>query len=170
MARDKRLLFLDEDLDVALARELRVRGRLALSIYKTMLVGGDDAVVVDALNKRYGTRAVFVTANYWMPVENGEDFGLGEIALAVVDSQHPDGYHLKEWRSEVVHRWAHSMQEQAPGSIVRYGLRRGPWTMQKRLWPPASATTSLAERYGRRETEFDWISFPGDAGHPTDAA
>lgn len=105
MARE-RLLFLDEDLDKRLARELRLRGRMAETIYKTDLQGASDNELVTALDSRYGQGVVLITGNDNMPIENGESFKVGRVALATIDTEYPDGYHLEEWRREIIHRWA----------------------------------------------------------------
>ena len=102
MARE-RLLFLDEDLDKRLRRELVLRGRRAESIYRTELQGSTDAELLDALNDLYGADVVLVTGNDGMPIENGDGFQVGQVALATIDTEHPDGYHLNEWRCEAVH-------------------------------------------------------------------
>jgi hypothetical protein len=151
MARE-RLLFLDEDLDKRIARELRLRGRQSETIYKTDLQGFGDCELLVELNRRYGAGAVLVTGNDWMPIENGDGFRVEQVALATIDTEHPDGYHLDEWRREIIHRWAHHMQTQEPGTVVRYSAaRHGVWKMrtQKRLWAPV-AGTRLAERYARQ--------------------
>jgi hypothetical protein len=153
MARE-RLLFLDEDLDKRLARELRLRGRHAETIYKTDLCGTDDTPLVAKLDELYGADVVLVTGNDGMPTENGDGFRVERVALATIDTEHPDGYHLNEWRRENVHRWAHAMQTQAPGTMVRYGgARPRPWRVrtQRRLWTPAQGV-KLAERYARTPT------------------
>jgi hypothetical protein len=36
-----------------------------------------------------------------------------------------------QWPREVVHRWAHRIREQTPGSTRRYGTTNLPWTDRK---------------------------------------
>lgn len=146
MARE-RLLFLDEDLDKRLSRELMARGRRCETIYRTDLQGSTDEALLTALNATYGVDVVLVTGNDGMPIENGDGFEVGLVAVATVDTEHPDGYHLNEWRREVIHRWAHVIQEQDAGTIRRYGAAsHRPWTLrvQKRLCTPVQGT-KLAE-------------------------
>jgi hypothetical protein len=128
----ERLLFLDEDMPKRLARELCVRGRKAITIYSTDLKGNEDPDLIPKLVPRFGPDVVFVTADDDMPEQHGKLLAEAGMAVACIDGRYAQhGYSDQEqdaWKREVVHRWAHVMQDQAPGTIRRYSLK------QHRVW------------------------------------
>ncbi len=84
------------------------------------------------LYERFGQDAVLVTANESMPIEFEDALRDTGIALAVIDGDH--GKTPQEaWKRDTVHRWAHVIEEQAPGVWRRYSPhRRGQWTARRR--------------------------------------
>ena len=131
MARE-RLLFLDEDVPKRLAKELRDRGRNTTTIYSTDLKGRRDHELLPELVPRFGPNVVLVTADEDMPEQHGKALREAGMTVAVIDGRHKQhGYPDEEqdaWKREVVHRWAHTMQLQAVGTIRRYSLHRhGEW-------------------------------------------
>jgi hypothetical protein len=109
-----RLLHLDENLPRRLAGELEARGRPARA--HTAL---PDAPTTDTgLIRALGGDVVLVTADEGMPREHRALLREHRVPVAVV---HADGEAAKR---ETVHRWAHVMGTQPPGSVRRYSPRR----------------------------------------------
>ena len=110
----ERLLHLDENLPRRLAAELEARGRPARA-HRALA----DAPTTDTgLIRSLATDVVLVTADEGMPREHRALLREHRVTLAVV---HADGEAAKR---ETVHRWAHVMATQPPGSIRRYSPRR----------------------------------------------
>jgi hypothetical protein len=127
-----RPLYLDEDVPKRLATELDRRGRNALSIYSDEQKGTLDGDLVTMLCERFGQDVVLVTANESMPVEHEAELKATGIALAIVDGVHGETQQ-EEWKRETVHRWAHLMEAQEPGTWRRYSPHRhGRWTRRRR--------------------------------------
>jgi hypothetical protein len=55
-----------------------------------------------------------------------------EATVATIDPNYPDEYEddVDAWRFDVVHRWAHVMEEQQANTRRRYSAKR------HRLWTP----------------------------------
>ena len=100
-----RLLLLDDALPATLAAELERRGRPARSVAEEDHAGATDAEVL-ALTARED--AVLVTTEERLPSVRGTG-----AAIAVVRGD-------EATRRETVHRWAHEMAAQRPGSRRRY--------------------------------------------------
>jgi predicted nuclease of predicted toxin-antitoxin system len=95
-----RALLLDDMLPAGLAGELRARGRDARSVAELGLSGATDADVLAAADG-----AVLVTAL--------DDLHAGATVAVVAG-------HDAATRRDVVHRWAHAIAVQRPGSVRRY--------------------------------------------------
>jgi len=133
VGENRRQLFIDEDLSPRIAGDLRHRGRAnAKSIARTAYKGMKDAELLRALARDY-PEAVLVTGDDHMPAEHKRVLAETRITLAVIDPQHPPEYGENEWDFEVAQRWAHKMEQQAKGSVVRYTLAGGrTWTLRRR--------------------------------------
>ncbi|MBA2381724.1 MAG: hypothetical protein H0V73_06405 [Chloroflexi bacterium] len=128
----RRLLYLDEDMPKRLATELRFRGRNATSIHSDGRAGTLDPDLVTSLVQRFGSEVVLVTANESMPVEHADVLRETAITVAVIDGAHSD-VHQDAWKRETVHRWAHVMEEQEPGTVRRYSPKtQGIWRRRRR--------------------------------------
>jgi hypothetical protein len=127
----QRLLVIDESLDRRLAHQLEQRGRKAASAERLELLGLLDPEVLRTLSKR-DDDWMLVTGDDDMPGEHGPLIaGLG-VTIATVDGRRLHDWGREEWKKEIVHRWAHSMQAQPPGTVRRYGLvRHGVWRRRR---------------------------------------
>ena len=78
---------------------------------------------------------VLVTADDSMPRDHAPVIESLGMTIATIDGRRPPAFarHQEQWEREVVHRWAHRMQEQPTATRVRYSLaaaRR--WTRRRR--------------------------------------
>lgn len=127
-----RLLFLDENLPKRLATELRYRGRQAVTSAAAGLLGLDDPALLTAIVAGF-PGAVLVTADDHLPADHGAAIRHSGIVIATIDPNgRPAGVTLDQWRRDVVHRWAHRMQDQVDQSIRRYGVVPREWTSPRR--------------------------------------
>lgn len=127
------LLVIDEGLHPRLATELRCRGRHAVSVQELKLKGELDP---DLLARVYTLHpgCVLVTADDSMPATHPEAIALTMATLAIITGRRPREFepYQDAWEREIVHRWAHRMQEQTPRSIMRYGAPGGrAWTARR---------------------------------------
>lgn len=118
-------LVLDEDLSWYVARELRARGyRDATSAFEWGIAGRkvEDPLWLYII-ARTGIPSVLVTFDNKMTTVHRAAILRRKSTLAVIDSA---GDHLgrrrEEYKREVVHRWAHRMQAQAPETRYLYRL------------------------------------------------
>ena len=110
----ERVLHLDENLPRRLAAELEARGRPARA-HRALA----DAPTTDTgLIRSLAADVVLVTADEGMQREHRALLREHRVTLAVV---HADGEAAKR---ETLHRWAHVMATQTPGSVRRYSPRR----------------------------------------------
>lgn len=153
-----RPLYIDECLNHRLADWLRHRGRNAHA-WKDLGFGTlGDQVVIPQVLESLGDDVVFVTADNALPQEHGGLVAKTKATLAIVAPydckrnpwQSYSGVGPQEsWKRDIVQRWAHRMQEQERGSILRYSLR-GPkaWTPSRskpnRLRPPDEQSEAIA--------------------------
>jgi hypothetical protein len=105
-----RPLYLDGNLPLSLAAELTARGHPAIAHLRDPQRPLRDSELLAALGDR-----VLVTADEHL----SRDFV--RAARATVAIVHADGEAAKR---ETVHRWAHVMAAQPPGSVRRYSPRR----------------------------------------------
>ena len=138
MSRD-RLLVVDEDVAPRLARYLNLRGRRARSVADLGLRESTDPELLRDLAKRPGLGEwVLVTGNDGMPAEHPTLMARLKPTVATIDPRRPEGVSELAWRMDVVHRWAHAMQDQEAGTIRRYSLGRSS------LWTPRRRHTRLS--------------------------
>jgi hypothetical protein len=125
-------LVLDENLNPRLATELSRRGRDATRVQELGLRGSADPQLLDKLDGQLDTW-VLVTADDALPKSHAEAVQRVRATIATINPEREAGWPLETWRREIVHRWAHAMQEQAAGTIRRYTLRRhGIWRPRRR--------------------------------------
>jgi hypothetical protein len=108
-----RTLLLDENLPLRLAAELTARGRPAVALRGGPAPPTLDIEVLEAAGDR-----VLVTAQEDLPREQAGALRRTRATIAIV---HADGEAAKR---ETVHRWAHVMAAQPPGTVRRYSPRR----------------------------------------------
>ena len=113
-------LVLDEALPRAVALELRGRGRRAESVYELGLVGLTDAELLAALLERK-VAGVLVTADLELSRHASAAWAGGLLAMAGLDPPGTTAATPEAWRRETVARWAHVIERQPAGTLVRYG-------------------------------------------------
>lgn len=126
------LLLIDASLTHRIAKELRDRGRNALAARDLRVDRFLDPALLRFIHMAWPL-ATLVTGDDHMPEEHGHLVARWSLTLAIVDPVVP-GSHTKEtWKREVVHRWAHKMQEQERGTVYRYAAASGGrrWTRPK---------------------------------------
>lgn len=124
------LLVIDEDIDKRVATELKSRGRRAVATSELQLYGMKDEPLLQELVSRFGASSawVLVTGDDAMPDDHGDVLTELRVTLATIDLRRPAATKELEWRKDVIHRWAHAMVAQEPGSIRRYSVHRhGLW-------------------------------------------
>jgi predicted nuclease of predicted toxin-antitoxin system len=112
-----RALYLDEDLPLRVAVELTARGRPATALRRDPGAPTRDRELIRALATR---DVVLVTGDAGLPREHGALLAQTRLPVALVDATRGEAH-----KREVLHRWAHLMAAQPPGTVRRYG-RRGP--------------------------------------------
>jgi hypothetical protein len=131
-----RLLVVDEDLSKRIATELRRRGRNAKSTASLGLRGSKDPRLLERLHE-IDPDCVLVSGDDDMPASHAAELAKFETTLAIVypwDETRP--LTEPEWEHEIVEKWAHRMEAQEPGSILRYTLDGGRrWKVRKRALP-----------------------------------
>ena len=85
---------------------------------------------------------VIVTGDDAMPTEHGEVIHETQATIATVRLERPDGMSEYEWLTDVIHRQAHVMQQQAPQSVRRYTFDAS------RVWHPRRRHVMLIKRHG----------------------
>ena len=127
-----RLLFLNEDVPKRLVGELSGRGYNATSVYAQGIRGTLDPDLIALLPERYGDCVVLVTANESMPIEHAGELREAGLTVAVIDGRH-EQTHQEAWKRDTVHRWAHTMRDQAHGTIRRYSPKNhAQWSRRRR--------------------------------------
>jgi hypothetical protein len=129
-----RLLVIDEDLAPRLAATLKQRDRNARSVADLGLRRSTDPELLRELAGRRGLGDwILVTGNDGMPAEHPELFDRLGPTVATIDPRRPQEVSELQWRADVVHRWAHAIQEQENGTVRRYSLARSViWTPRRR--------------------------------------
>jgi len=127
-----RTLVIDENLSHRLGTELRNRGRDAASVKSLGLRGSSDPDLLDKLDGQLDGW-VLVTADDALPDSHAEAVARVNATIATISPDRELGWQLEAWRREVVHRWAHVIHDQAPGTVRRYALRRhAAWRVRRR--------------------------------------
>ena len=117
-------LVLDEDVNWKIAPELTARGYEASSSEQMGLAGRrvKDPVWLYILS-RQAVPCVLVSFDNKMATRHKNDLIKRQSTVAWVDSKFPRGNRTREqYTREVIHRWAHRMESQAPGTCYRYRL------------------------------------------------
>jgi hypothetical protein len=117
-------LVLDEDVNWKIAPELVARGYDASSSEQMGLAGRrvKDPVWLYILS-RQPVPCVLVSFDNKMARRHRDDLIKRQSTIAWVDSKAPRGGLTREqYTREVIHRWAHRMANQAPGTCYRYRL------------------------------------------------
>ena len=150
-----RLLVIDEDLSKRIATELRRRGRNAKRVTNLGLKGTKDPSLLQHLHD-LDPNCVLITGDNDMPASHGADLRRLGTTVAIVQPWNPSHQLAEpEWEHEIVEKWAHRIEEQAPGSIIRYSLKGGrKWTPRKRPVPTGEVALP-ASRRGRRAPKGD---------------
>lgn len=89
-----------------------------------------DEPLLQALVSHLGAASgwVLVSGDDATPDDHGNVLAELQVTLATIDPRRPPETKEAEWRRDVIHRWAHAMAAQDPGSIQRYSLsRHGIW-------------------------------------------
>ena len=137
------LLVLDENFAPRLASELKKRGRRAVSLQRLQLRGVKDSPLLDQL-ARLPESWLLVTQDKTMPLQHAAAIAeLVPTIAVVILADDLLGDAIDRACHEVVHRWAHVMQDQAPGSIREYTVgRSASWRWRER--PRARKTPAVA--------------------------
>jgi len=127
------LLVLDENFAPRLASELKKRGRRAVSLQRLQLRGVKDSPLLDRLT-RLPEPWLLVTQDKTMPLQHAAAIAELMPTIAVVMlADDLVGDAIDRACHDVVHRWAHAIQGQAPGSIREYTPgRSAPWRWRER--------------------------------------
>jgi hypothetical protein len=130
------ILVIDADLNKRIATELKRRGRQAVALSELHLRHVKDPELLRALAAHFGDKPwILVTGDDNMPAVHADVIHEVGATLATVDPRWPPGYRGDEdaWGREVVHRWAHLIEKQSPGSVRRYSSGGGrSWTRRRR--------------------------------------
>jgi len=126
-----RLIVLDADLPKRLLRELKGRGRTVQSVKHWELPDRKDPTILAYIAENH-PGAVLVTGDERMPSAHEAALRRAGTTLATVDGRVPIWTNQDQWRRETVHRWAHLIVEQRPGTIRRYGETSRAWTRRRR--------------------------------------
>ena len=114
---ERNLIVLDENLDPALKRQLQNRGYEAESLRDLHLLSVKDDKLLARLGERYrNERWTLATADRRMTRQFAQEVANSGCALAILEDAGEDG----EAKNDRVHRWAHLMSSQSPGTVRRY--------------------------------------------------
>ncbi len=117
-------LVLDEDINWKIAPELTARGYDASSSEQMGLAGRrvKDPVWLYILS-RQPAACVLVSFDNKMPRRHRADLIRRKSTVAYIDSKAPRaGRNREQYTREVIHKWAHRMASQAPGTLYKYRL------------------------------------------------
>lgn len=127
-----RLLIIDASLNKRIATDLKKRGRLTVSAAELGLKDAKDPQLLAVLGSRTDDW-MLVTADDNLPAAHPVDTATSKATIATIDPRIPPEFGLDTWFFEVVHRWAHAMEQQPKGSIRRYSATKyGLWTRRRR--------------------------------------
>src|SRR5258708_14030284 len=143
--------------------ELHGRGRFAIALKHTQLLGAADPEVITQVAE--WTDVVLVTNDDNMPSEHGALLTSSGLTLAVVAPRADRTFTLQGWERETVHRWAHLIANQPAGSLVRYTpYGHASWRPRRRSargatrivksHAPKNAGTPPSPMEGAEQTEF----------------
>jgi hypothetical protein len=118
-----RLLVIDADLPKRLAVELNSRCRRAIHAATLGLAQGvKDPELLRRLAAHYADQPlwVLITGDDRMPAQHGPVIQEAAATIATIHPIRPQGVTEDGWYRDVVHRWAHAMQQQTPQTVRRY--------------------------------------------------
>lgn len=130
----QRLLILDADIPKRLAAALEHRSRRAVTASRLHLAKGvKDGDLLGGLAAQFASEDwVLVTGDDRMPLEHGSVIKETEATVAIIHPDRPDGITQHAWRIDVVQRFAHTMQSQAPQTVRRYTVQgSNVWTPRR---------------------------------------
>jgi hypothetical protein len=116
-----------------MGRDLGRRGREAQTLAELAIARMNDDPMLERLHDRLDDQWawVLVTDDDAMPLEHADTIARLGTTIATIDGRGREpGPATEQWKWETVHRWAHVMAVQAPGSIRRYS------PLAHRLWTP----------------------------------
>lgn len=127
------LLVLDENFAPRLAHGLRLRGRRAVSVQKLELRGAKDSSLLDHLSQ-LPEAWILVTQDKTLPLHHALAVEKLTPTIAVVMLADDLVGEQIDWACrDIVHKWAHAMQAQAPTSIREYTFNRSAgWRWRER--------------------------------------
>jgi hypothetical protein len=107
------------------AKELRYRGMRNASSNKELgLLGKKDGALIKALAEEHEP-CILVAWDNKMHLSHAQALDHFKMTLAVVDQRAKrGGLSEEEYYREVIHRWAHRMVVQVPGTVVKYSPAR----------------------------------------------
>jgi len=74
-----------------------------------------------------------VTDDDDMPAEHRDILRQTNYTLAIISPKKGTGYEKDQWERDIIHKWAHKMEAQEPGSIRRYSLNGSrQWRLRRR--------------------------------------
>jgi hypothetical protein len=117
-------LVLDEDVNWKIAPELTARGYDASSSEQMGLARRrvKDPVWLYILT-RQSVPCVLVSFDNKMPTRHRADLIKRQSTVAYIDSKSPRaGLTREQYTREVIHKWAHQIAKQAPGTLYKYRL------------------------------------------------
>jgi predicted nuclease of predicted toxin-antitoxin system len=132
------VLVIDANLSPRLADpELCKRGIVAVSLQRLGFKKFEDPEMIDAVAAHFSdARWVLVTTDDKMPLNHAGKLAEHHATVAAIDGRNGD-VPQDEWRRDTVHRWAHLMRSQPPGTIRRYSpTSHGKWTNRWRSAKP----------------------------------
>ncbi len=93
-----------------------------------------DPDLLNKLAELNGTEDwMLISGDDRMPAEHGDKILNAKATVATILNNYPEGMTEHFWRTDVVHRWAHTMQNQSPQTVRRYSFSGSTvWTPRKR--------------------------------------
>lgn len=128
-------IVVDEDLNKRLATELNARGRAAIAVSELELHRQLDEPLLESLVRELGepTDWILVTGDDAMPDEHADALERLQVTVGTIDPRQPSAMTQDAWRRDIIHRWAHAIQRQTPGTVRRYaGSRHASWKPRRR--------------------------------------
>jgi precorrin-6B methylase 1 len=128
-----RLLVVDENLDKRISTELNRRGRTAKTVAELGLKGWKDPRLLERLHE-IDADCVLITGDDAMPATHAAELSRLGMTVAVIAAWESTSSLVEpQWEHEIAQKWAHRMELQVAGSVVRYSLATSrKWTLRKR--------------------------------------
>jgi hypothetical protein len=163
-----RLLVIDADLPKRLAVELNTRCRRAVHV-ATLDLARDvkDPELLRRLAAHYEDQPswVLITGDDRMPAQHGTVIEETAATIATIHPIRPQSVTEDGWYRDVVHRWAHAMQQQAPQTVRRYTFANS------QIWKPRRSHARQIAAHGWPPwTPSKTRSSPAPAASPSESA